>query len=102
MVAPYRHLGTLDAIRPKEWAELLRLTQLLSRRLQRILHPHGFNLGLNLGRVGGAGIPGHLHMHIVPRWIGDTNFMTVVAHTKVISQSLDELYDRLMLFRRRQ
>ena len=74
---------------------MLRLLQRLTRRLGQAVHPHGFNLGLNLGRVAGAGIPGHLHLHVVPRWIGDTNFFPTVSQTKVISQSLDELYTLL-------
>jgi ATP adenylyltransferase len=92
MIAPYRHVGRLEALQPAEWGEMLTLGRRLLRRLQRTLRPHGFNLGLNLGRVGGAGLPGHLHLHLVPRWNGDTNFMPVLTGTKVISQSLDALY----------
>jgi ATP adenylyltransferase len=92
MVATARHVGELEALRPEEWAEILTLMQRLIVRLRAALHPHGLNVGLNLGRVAGAGIPGHLHVHLVPRWNGDTNFMPVLGRTKVISQSLDELY----------
>ncbi len=92
MVAPFRHVGRLERLRPSEWGEMLRLAQRVMARLQATLHPQGFNLGLNLGRVGGAGIPGHLHLHIVPRWTGDTNFMPVIGQTKIISQSLEELW----------
>ena len=95
LLAPYRHVGALDALRAEEWAELLTLTRSLMRTLKRVLHPEGFNFGLNLGRVAGAGIPGHLHLHLVPRWRGDTNFMPILGQTKIISQSLDELYRRL-------
>ena len=95
MIAPYRHAGTLESLTSAEWAEILRMSRRLTRRLTRALHPHGFNVGLNLGRTAGAGIPGHLHLHIVPRWDGDTNFMPILAHTKVISQSLEELYTLL-------
>lgn len=95
MIAPYRHVGTLGAVHAEEWTELLSMAQRFTRRLTRALRPQGFNLGLNLGRVAGAGIPGHLHLHLVPRWQGDTNFMPVVAETKVVSQSLDELYTLL-------
>jgi ATP adenylyltransferase len=95
MIAPYRHVGALEALRPDEWAESLAMSQRLISRLRRALRPDGFNLGVNLGRVAGAGIPGHLHLHLVPRWQGDTNFMPVIAQTKVISQSLDEVYARM-------
>ena len=95
MIAPKRHIGTLAQIHPEEWTELLRMLQRFTRQLQRTLRPQGFNLGVNLGRIAGAGIPGHLHMHLVPRWKGDTNFMPVIAKTKVISQSLDALYTLL-------
>ena len=92
MVAPYRHVGRLEALKPEEWLESLRLSQRLITRLTRTIHPAGFNVGMNLGRVAGAGFPGHLHLHIVPRWNGDTNFMPILGGTKVISQSLDALY----------
>lgn len=92
MVAPYRHVGRLEALAPAEWLEMLRVSQRLMARLQRAIRPDGFNVGMNLGRVAGAGFPGHQHLHLVPRWNGDTNFMPIVGGTKVISQSLDELY----------
>ena len=92
MVAPRRHVGALERLRAEEWADMLQLLQSLIRRLQAALHPHGFNVGINVGRAAGAGIPGHLHVHVVPRRNGDTNFMPLLGQTKVISQSLDELY----------
>ena len=95
MVAPYRHVGRIERLRPEEWTEMLTLSQALVRTMRRRLRPHGFNLGVNLGRTAGAGIPGHLHLHVVPRWNGDTNFMPLLAGAKVVSQSLDELYDLL-------
>ena len=95
MVAPYRHVGQLEQLTRAEWTSLWRLSQRLVKRVRRTLHPHGLNIGLNLGRVGGAGVPGHLHLHVVPRWNGDTNFMPVLGSTKVMSQSLDALYTLL-------
>lgn len=92
LIAPYRHVGRLEQLTDAEWLELGRLTRRLIARLREALRPQGFNIGLNLGRVAGAGIPGHLHLHIVPRWQGDTNFMPVVSGTRIISQSLDRLY----------
>ncbi len=92
MIAPYRHVGRAESLTLSEWTEIFRMSLRLMARLSQTLHPHGFNIGMNLGRVGGAGFPGHLHLHIVPRWDGDTNFMPILGNTKVISQSLDELY----------
>lgn len=101
LIAPYRHVGRLGSLSEEEWGESLRLSQRLIARLSEALRPHGFNLGMNLGRAAGAGIPGHLHLHLVPRWDADTNFMPVLAGTKVVSQSLDELH-RLLTTRRRE
>ena len=95
MVAPYRHVGTLHAFSAPEWTETLQLSRRLMKKVTAIMRPQGFNLGLNLGRIAGAGVPGHLHLHLVPRWPGDTNFLPVLGSTKVISQSLDELYTLL-------
>ena len=97
MVAPKRHVGELEKLAAAEWRSLWRLTDRAVKLLQKRLNPHGFNLGMNIGRVAGAGIPGHLHLHIVPRWSGDTNFMPIVGATKVISQSLEELYKVLTM-----
>ena len=95
MIAPYRHIGRLTSLNSREWHGMLQLAQQMTQRLRGFLHPHGFNIGLNVGRVAGAGFPGHLHLHLVPRWHGDTNFMPVLAETRIIAQSLEELYDRL-------
>ena len=99
MIAPYRHVGRLEALKPEEWLDTLRLSQQLMTRLKSAIRPDGFNVGMNLGRVSGAGFPGHLHLHVVPRWNGDTNFMPILGGTKVVSQSLDELYRLLTVSR---
>ncbi len=96
MVAPYRHVGHLSRLSKTEWLDLLELANDAMERLGQGLKPHGYNVGLNFGRVAGAGIPGHLHLHIVPRWKGDTNFMPIFSGTKVISQSLDAAYRLLV------
>ncbi len=86
------HKGDLSELSNSEMLELFTLTRDMKDILTKKMKPDGFNIGINLGKVAGAGIEGHIHMHIVPRWEGDTNFMPVVAETKVISQSLDDLY----------
>lgn len=91
LVAPYRHVPDLSGLADREVVEIMRLAERLAGRLRRRLKPHGFNLGFNFGAAAGAGVPGHLHLHVVPRWAGDTNFMPVLADTKVISQSLAEI-----------
>jgi ATP adenylyltransferase len=95
LVAPRAHKGGLDDLDPDELLEVMETLRRMVRVLGGLMRPDGFNVGLNLGRAAGAGLPGHLHWHIVPRWNGDTNFMPVVADTKVIVQSLDTLYDLL-------
>ena len=95
LIAPNRHIGDFEKLRSVEWTDMLTLSQRFLKRLRKQLHPQGFNLGLNLGRPAGAGIPGHLHLHLVPRWNGDTNFMPILGHTKVMSQSLAELHQLL-------
>jgi ATP adenylyltransferase len=95
LVAPSVHKGQLTDLAPEELLDTLQTLQRTVRSLNRLIHPDGYNVGLNLGRVAGAGLPGHLHWHLVPRWQGDTNFMPILADTKVISQSLDCLYHLL-------
>ena len=92
MVAPYRHVKDLRRLNGQEMQELMDSVKESLTLLDKKLKPEGYNIGLNLGRVAGAGFDGHLHIHIVPRWAGDTNFMPVINNTKVISQSLEELY----------
>jgi ATP adenylyltransferase len=95
LVAPCAHKAGLEDLDPAESLEIMQTTQHMVQLLRELLRPEGFNVGLNLGRVAGAGLPGHLHWHIVPRWNGDTNFMPVFSDTRVIVQSLDALYDLL-------
>lgn len=96
MVAPFRHVGDLEALSPDELADLGALLQTSVRALREEMEPHGYNLGMNLGRVAGAGIPDHLHWHVVPRWNGDTNFMPVVSETRVLPELLEETYAKLL------
>ncbi len=93
LVAPVAHKGALAELTDDELLELMQTQRRMMDLLDQVLQPHGFNVGLNLGRVAGAGLPGHLHWHVVPRWNGDTNFMPVVSDTRVIVQSLESLYD---------
>jgi ATP adenylyltransferase len=95
LVAPRSHKGRLSELDPSETLETMQTVSRMVDLLAEIMNPDGYNIGLNLGRVAGAGLPGHLHWHIVPRWAGDTNFMPVLADAKVIPQSLDSLYDLL-------
>jgi ATP adenylyltransferase len=89
MIAPVRHTGDLAELPAGEAAELMAAVQQALALLQRVLSPDGFNLGANLGRTAGAGIPDHLHFHAVPRWAGDTNFMPVIGETKVVNEHLE-------------
>src|SRR5207245_2329967 len=95
LVAPLAHKGRLDEFSPQELLDTAETLRRMVAALEGLIQPDGFNVGLNLGKVAGAGLPGHLHWHIVPRWHGDTNFMPVCADTKVIVQSLDSLYGML-------
>jgi ATP adenylyltransferase len=96
LVAPRAHKGRLDELSAEELLETLETLRQMVRVLDSLIHPDGYNIGLNLGSAGGAGLPGHLHWHIVPRWNGDTNFMPILADVKVIVQALDSLYDLLI------
>lgn len=96
MVAVNRHVGDPAELSEDELIDVTRLVYQSVALLKRVLNPNGFNLGANLGHCAGAGVPGHLHHHIVPRWSGDTNFMSTIAGARVIPQSLDELYQELV------
>jgi ATP adenylyltransferase len=92
MVVPYRHVSEVEELKKAEHAEMMRLLCLCKKVLFKTCRPHGFNIGINQGRVAGAGIDEHIHAHILPRWNGDTNFMPTLAQTKVISISMQETY----------
>ncbi len=95
LVAPQRHIGDLDDLDDDEMLDLMRYVREAKRCLAQAMNPHGYNVGINLGRCAGAGLPGHLHIHILPRWNGDTNFISTCTDVEVISQSLEELCDQL-------
>jgi ATP adenylyltransferase len=95
LIAPRRHAGRLDELTPEELLEQQEVLRRMVAVMDGLMHPDGYNAGLNLGRVAGAGLPGHLHWHLVPRWTGDTNFMPVVTDARVIVQSLDALWELL-------
>jgi ATP adenylyltransferase len=95
MVAPYRHVGDYEELTAEELAETMAFAGRAIRAMREESGPHGYNLGMNLGEVAGAGIADHLHLHLVPRWGGDTNFMPVVGRTKVLPELLGETYRRL-------
>jgi ATP adenylyltransferase len=95
MVVPYAHLDRLAALPGDTAHELMDLTQLTERALERVYSPHGFNFGMNIGRAAGAGVDGHLHLHAMPRWTGDTNFMTTVSETRVLPEELETTWRRM-------
>ena len=96
MVAPYRHTGELDDLTEDELKHLMLLTRCCKRLLLQAFQPDGFNIGFNIGASAGAGFADHLHIHVVPRWKGDTNFMTVLSDTRVVSESLPQTYEKLL------
>jgi ATP adenylyltransferase len=95
MVVPYRHTATLSGWSPEEQQEMMELADLAVELLKRTMRPDGFNLGVNMGLVAGAGVADHIHLHVVPRWNGDTNFMPVLSDTRVISEHLRTTYGKL-------
>jgi ATP adenylyltransferase len=95
MVVPFRAVAEPGLLSDEEALEMMRTVDLVMRALRRGLNAQGFNLGMNLGKIAGAGIPNHLHFHVVPRWSGDTNFMPVVGETKVIPESLEDTYRKV-------
>ena len=95
LIAPYRHEGEIEVLSRTERGEVMSMMVEAKKALDGAVAPHGYNVGINLGRVAGAGLAEHFHLHIVPRWSGDTNFMTTVASAKVIPQALDEMWQLL-------
>jgi ATP adenylyltransferase len=95
LVAPLRHVAELEALEAEETADCDDLLRRSVAALKEAMEPHGFNLGMNLGRVAGAGVPGHLHWHVVPRWGGDTNFMPILGETRVLPELLADTYAKL-------
>ena len=95
MVVPYEHVATLVQAQPETLAEMMELTREAQRALASIYKPHGFNLGMNLGEAAGAGIAGHIHMHVLPRWRGDANFASTVGETRIMPEELSSTYERL-------
>jgi ATP adenylyltransferase len=96
MVSPYRHVGSMVDVTPEEAVEWIAATGRSKEILRRVFRAEGFNVGLNVGRCAGAGVEGHLHLHVVPRWNGDTNFMPVLADSKVLPEGLKATFERLV------
>lgn len=95
LIVPNRHIGRIEQLTPDEAAEFFELTRRTVAVIKKTLKPASMNLGMNIGRGSGAGIPGHIHMHVVPRWHGDTNFMPVIGKTNVISVPLEPIYEAM-------
>ena len=95
MVVPFRHLATMEELDDEALIEMFHLARDSERHLRAVYRPEGLNLGMNIGKSAGAGIAGHLHLHVLPRWTGDTNFMTVVGETRVLPEDLEITWDRL-------
>jgi len=95
MVAPYKHVPSTEDLNEEELLECFKLVNLVIEAIRECMNPDGFNVGVNIGKVSGAGIEQHLHIHVVPRWIGDTSFMPVLADVQVIPEALEETYDKL-------
>ena len=96
MVAPYKHVPDFDDLDESELGELMRLVKKCTQVLKKALKPQGFNIGANVGKAAGAGVEGHIHIHVVPRWGGDTNFIYTVGETKIIPETLDDTFNKLL------
>lgn len=95
MITPYRHIKSIIDLNHDELLEIHKMITLSIKALDKAMHPHGFNIGANIGVAAGAGIEDHFHIHIVPRWVGDTNFMPILANTKIMVEYLNETYDKI-------
>jgi ATP adenylyltransferase len=95
MIAPYAHVATLEQADPRDLEEVIRLAQRAEAALRTVYKPGGFNLGFNIGQCAGAGVAGHIHMHVLPRWTGDVSFMTTIGETRVLPEDLDSTYGKL-------
>jgi ATP adenylyltransferase len=95
MIVPFAHVGELGACDPETLAEMMELSQRVQQALETTYHPQGYNLGMNLGRCAGAGVTGHLHLHLLPRWMGDSNFMSTVGETRMEPEELSTTYGKL-------
>lgn len=98
MVVPFQHTSNMEDIPSVAYTEIMETVVQWQSILKKEVHAQGFNIGINIGSVAGAGVAGHIHVHIVPRWLGDTNFMPVLGNAKVINQALDELYNKLLKY----
>ncbi len=96
LVAPWRHVANLEELAEEEMTQIMQWLKITTGILKRIMHPDGFNVGLNLGSAGGAGVEDHLHFHVVPRWQGDTNFLTVFGDVRSIPEHLKQTYEKLL------
>ncbi len=95
MISPYRHEGNLESLNDEELSEIMSLSVMMVKAIKKAMNPDGFNIGFNIGKVAGAGIEEHIHLHVVPRWNGDTNFMPVLADVRVIPEAVQETYKKL-------
>ncbi|MBT4594923.1 HIT domain-containing protein [bacterium] len=95
LVIPNEHIGELEDVSADVQSEIMHTTSLVTQALKKSLHPDGFNIGINLGNAGGGGIPAHMHVHVLPRWTADTNYMTTISDTRVLSVDLYEVYDKI-------
>jgi ATP adenylyltransferase len=96
MVIPYAHVADLDDVTPETLAEMMELAGKVKKALEACYHPDGYNLGMNVGQCAGAGLADHIHLHVLPRWIGDSSFMTAVSETRILPEDLLTTYDKLL------